>query len=207
MSDIPRSQKVTLFQMDWDSHKVPLIGDANVGKTSIVTRYTTNQFPETPATTVGVSNVQVTLHYESEELTVNLWDTAGQERFRSLVPLYTRGADLIVLVFSMTDYESFEHLTQWYGKVRTDMRLTCPIVLCGNKTDLDALVPRARAEEWAAEHNCPVVFTSAQTGDNIKDLFAVIAQEIWKATTQSTVVDRPADRQVLAERKQSGCGC
>jgi small GTP-binding protein len=193
--------------MDWDSHKVPLVGDANVGKTSIVTRYTTNRFVETPAATVGVSNVPVTLQYESEELTVNIWDTAGQERFRSLVPLYTRGADLIVLVFSLAEYESFDHLPQWYSKVRTEMKLSCPIVLCGNKTDLEALVPRERALEWANEHNCPVVFTSAQTGENIKELFAVIAQVIWKATTQGAIMERPVDRQFPQGKEQEGCGC
>jgi small GTP-binding protein len=178
--------------MDWDSHKVPIIGDANVGKTSIVTRYTTDQFAESPAATVGVSNVQVTLRHNDEEVTINIWDTAGQERFRSLVPLYTRGADVIILVFSFTDPESFEHVDQWYAKFRTDMRMLCPIVLVGNKTDLPELVARARAEEWAAEHSCPVVFTSAQTGDNIKELFDVIAKQIWRTSSQVAVVERVA---------------
>jgi small GTP-binding protein len=190
--------------MDWDSHKVPIIGDANVGKTSIVTRYTTDQFAESPAATVGVSNVQVTLHHNDDEVTINIWDTAGQERFRSLVPLYTRGADVIMLVFSFTDPESFEHIDQWYTKLRTDMRMLCPIVLVGNKTDLTELVPRPRAEDWAADHNCPIVFTSAQTGENIKELFDIIAKQIWRTSSQVAVVERVAVAQ-KAQAKSSCC--
>jgi small GTP-binding protein len=187
--------------MDWDSHKIPIIGDANVGKTSIVTRYTTDSFVDGPAATVGVSNVQVILRYEGEELIVNLWDTAGQERFRSLVPLYSRGADLIVLVFAVNDQETFDHVDQWYSKVRGEMRLNCPLVLCGNKADLEFSVPRGAAEEWARVHGCPVGFTSAQRGENIYELFQAIAGELFKATSHVNVSER-----VLEPAPQSS-GC
>jgi small GTP-binding protein len=176
--------------MDWDSHKIPIIGDANVGKTSIVTRYTTGAFGTEPAATVGVSNVQVVLRYQGDELPVNIWDTAGQERFRSLVPLYTRGADIVVLVFAVNDNETFDHLDQWFIKVRNDMRLSCPLVLCGNKSDLEFSIPRVRAEEWANEHGCPLVFTSAATGQSIEELFDVVAAELFKANSHINVSER-----------------
>jgi small GTP-binding protein len=191
--------------MDWDSHKVPIIGDSDVGKTSIVTRYTSDDISETPSVTVGVSDVQVTLHYRDDDMTINIWDTAGQERFRSLVPLYARGADMIILVFSLTDPDSFDHLEQWHYKIRTDMRMACPIILVGNKTDFPPQVSRGRAEELAADHNCQVVFTSARTGDSINELFDIIAQEIWKATSHITVVERVVTPTPIAKQKEFGC--
>jgi small GTP-binding protein len=189
--------------MDWDSHKIPIIGDANVGKTSIVTRYTTGSFGTGAAATVGVSNVQVVLRYQGDELSVNIWDTAGQERFRSLVPLYTRGADVVVLVFAVNDLETFEHVDQWYLKVRNDMRLNCPLVLCGNKIDLEFSVPSARAEEWANDHGCPLVFTSAASGDNIQKLFDVVAAELFRAHSHINVSERVAE----PEQNTSGKCC
>jgi small GTP-binding protein len=149
----------------------------------------------------------VALNYNDEELTINIWDTAGQERFRSLVPLYTRGADLIVLVFSLADVTSFDHLESWYSKVRVDMHLTCPLVLCGNKTDLAEQVPRSRAIEWATDHGCPLVFTSAVTGDNVKELFRIVAQEIWKASNRISVMERPSGATIPIPTESSKSCC
>jgi small GTP-binding protein len=200
------SQKAqgTFPTMDFDAHKVPLIGDENVGKTSIVSRFTTGGPLEAQTNTVGVSNVQVTLHCRTKELTINIWDTAGQERFRSLVPLYTRAASLIVIVFSLADIATFDHVETWYSKVKTDWKLACPIVLCGNKSDLEEQVPRARATEWANEHNCSVVFTSAVTGENIDKLFDTVGERILNISDRIAVTEHVRESE-SAEVKQKCC--
>jgi small GTP-binding protein len=168
--------------LDAPLHKVPFIGDANVGKTSLITRYTTNEFTSAPTATVGVSNVQIKATHGSSEFIINLWDTAGQESFRSLVPLYARGSDVLVLAFSVASIETFKGLDQWFDQIRTDLGITCPIVICGTKTDLQPWqVEILPVKTWAREHNCPLIFTSAQSGDNVAELFGLIAEQLFLA--------------------------
>jgi small GTP-binding protein len=162
--------------MEGPPRKVPFIGDAGVGKTSLITRFMTDRFPNAPVPTVGVMTVQVQLSHESNQIAVNLWDTAGQERFRSLVPLCARGSDLIVLVFSVAAEDPFADFNQWITKIRNDLQLMCPIVICGNKSDLPWRTDHANATQWAREMNCKIVFTSAKTGENVQELFQSIAE-------------------------------
>jgi small GTP-binding protein len=168
-------------------YKVAFIGDANVGKTSMIARFNTNQFTESPTATVAISNVHVHLSFGQERFSVNIWDTAGQERYRSIVPLYARGADVIVLVFSLTSLESFRGLDRWFTQIRTEMQLHCPVVVCGNKTDLDARVDRADGRDWAKANSCPILFTSARSGENIPDLFRLIAETLSSITHRTLV--------------------
>jgi small GTP-binding protein len=164
--------------MEVQAYKVPFIGDSHVGKTSLITRFTTNQFFSHPVSTIGISNVQILLSGQTLEFTVNIWDTAGQERFRSIVPLYARGADLVVLVFAVDCPKPLPILDEWYGQLRNGK---CPIILCGNKSDLQWQVEVHEIREWAKERNCKVIFTSAQTGNNVKELFGMIGEQLEKS--------------------------
>jgi len=156
-------------------YKVPFVGDANVGKTSIVSRFVTCQFCDSSAT-VGMTNVQVNLCFSNEQITVDIWDTAGQERYRSIVPLYTRDSHLIALIFSVASSQPFQHLEKWCAKIRNEMQLTCPLILRANKTDLDFAVERKLIWTWCREHKYPLVMTSAKTGENVEQLFTMIAE-------------------------------
>jgi small GTP-binding protein len=168
-------------------YKVPFIGDANVGKTSMIARFNTNQFIDSCQATVGMSNVHVHLTFGQERFAVNIWDTAGQERYRSIVPLYARGADIIVLVFSLSSIESFRGLDRWLSQIRIEMQLQCPVVVCGNKTDLEPRVDKVDGRNWAKAHSCPILFTSARSGENIPDLFRLIAETLSSITHRTTI--------------------
>jgi small GTP-binding protein len=159
-------------------YKVPFIGDAGVGKTSLITRYTTHRFLDSPVPTVGVANQQLKLSHLTDSFEVNVWDTAGQERFRSLVPLYTHGSDLIVLAFSLASQETFLGLDMWYSRLRNEMEATCPIIICGCKKDLVWKVEFVEAKNWANNNNCPLIMCSAESGDNVAELFALIAEQL-----------------------------
>jgi small GTP-binding protein len=166
-------------QQESPIHKVPFIGDANVGKTSLISRYTTNEFSAAPNATVGAANVQISVTRSSTEFRLNLWDTAGQESFRSLVPLYARGSDTLVLVFSVASPETFKGLDQWLHQIRNELGIICPIVICGTKTDVQPWqVEVGDVKTWAKEHNCPLIFTSAQSGDNVAALFDLIVEQL-----------------------------
>lgn len=159
--------------------KVPVLGDANVGKTSIVTKYQTGTYTDKSAPTVGISNTQFPVDLgDGQTVMLNVWDTAGQERFRSLIPLYTRGASLILLVFGVDQRDSFAACEGWINKVRETLRLTCPIILVGNRNDLESEVSLGDARKFADKYKCPLIFTSAKTGENITELFNLAASMI-----------------------------
>jgi small GTP-binding protein len=181
--------------------KVPLIGDANVGKTSIVSRYTSDNFVPNSRPTVGVSTTTISIDVNKQKVELSVWDTAGQERFRSLVPLYTRHAAAMVLVFDISVQQSFNALEAWVAKLTTEMGVTCPIVICGNKTDLPNAVTQAAVKQWAEEHNAIPHFTSAVTGAGIAELFQTIAQKIVNTPKENPFGSTP----VLEQAQKNKC--
>jgi len=187
-----------LPNQEGDQFKVPLIGDANVGKTSIVSRMTTEKFTGNTTPTVGVSTALVTVN----NVKLSIWDTAGQEKFRSLVPLYTRHSSLLILVFDMNNENSFPGIEVWYNKVRVEMGVKCPIFLCGNKIDLEEMAMRESISEWAKSHDCELFFTSAQTGEGIGQLFEAVAQKVSAQTQKSQFGPSP---NLSVANSKSGC--
>jgi small GTP-binding protein len=192
----------TLSSRDVIQYKVPLIGDTNVGKTSIVSRYSVDSISATTPPTVGVSTASFDLKVDNQHVGLTVWDTAGQEKFRSLVPLYTRHAALLILVFDMSVQSSFASLDSWVQKVRIEMGVTCPIFICGNKTDFSPAVSKESVVDWASEHNCTAFFSSAKTGDGVDELFQAVAEQVL-------ISSRPADMMPGANAPdgpgQSGC--
>jgi small GTP-binding protein len=173
--------------------KVTFLGDTNVGKTSIVNRYTTENFLLNSCPTVGVSTTNITFDLATEKVELSVWDTAGQERFRSLVPLYTRHAALMVIVFDMSSAHSFPSVAAWMDKLRDEMSVKCPIFVCGNKVDLPTEVTRDSVMKWAAQNNCGTFFTSAMTGSGITELFQAIAVKVATAPRQKEFRLAPTD--------------
>jgi small GTP-binding protein len=191
------------MQSQPDVFKVSFVGDASVGKTSIIARYSNRHFLESPATTVGTSVVQVILPYGDNQFIVNLWDTAGQERFRSLVPLYIRGADLVVLVFAVSNAESFRGLEPWLHEIRDNTTVSCPIIIVGNKSDLDWTISKEEAQNWALSQQCQIVFTSAKSEENITALFQIIAE--FRANTNKGEMNRISPMPASAQPESECC--
>lgn len=181
--------------------KVPMIGDANVGKTSIVSRFKTSTFEDNAEPTVGVSTANITMKVGSEEVEMSIWDTAGQEKFRSLVPLYTRHAALLILVFDMANRESFEGVESWVTRVKEEMGVMCPIFLVGNKCDLTGLVGQEEVKKVAERNDLQVFFTSALNGTGIVELFTTVAETLASSRGNSQL--EPSGTIEPAEKK--GC--
>jgi len=104
-----------------------------------------------------------------------MWDTAGQERYRALAPMYYRNADAAVLVYDITDPESFAALRSWYQELQKNVP-SCIVLLAGNKLDLERGVPREGPEQFADERECPLIEVSSKTGEHINDLFNKLLQ-------------------------------
>jgi Ras-related protein Rab-5C len=112
-----------------------------------------------------------------------LWDTAGQEVYRSLVPIYVRGARLAVLVFDLTEPASLDALSEWIDVALGSLTAGTPLVLVANKIDLkeNILVSDDAIQRFAAVHRLPVYKTSAMTGAGVSALFTAIAEKVLSA--------------------------
>merc|ERR1712060_703394 len=117
-------------------YKLVFLGDQSVGKTSIITRFMYDKFDTTYQATIGIDFLSKTMYLEDRTVRLQLWDTAGQERFRSLIPSYIRDSSVAIVVFDITNINSFEQVTRWIEDVRAERGKDVIIVLVGNKTDL-----------------------------------------------------------------------
>lgn len=139
-------------------HTVILIGAAYVGKTALLYRYILDDIPEGLTSTVGVEfTKRAVVHKESgNKVQLHIWDTAGQERFKSVTKHHYRGADACLLVFDISNKDSFDELPNWLAELRENSGPECIVFLIGNKVDLDAeakrVVSKAEATRYAKQH-------------------------------------------------------
>jgi len=158
--------------------KVVFVGDTAVGKTSIIMRYQHNVFMTDFQSTVGAAFVSKTVQTKNGDANLHIWDTAGQERYRSLVPMYSRGAAAALIVFDVSEKESFGGIESWVNQVRRDIPADCTIFIIGNKCDKEILVDKKEIEVFAANNNLRLHFVSALTGNGISELFKDVSESI-----------------------------
>ena len=118
--------------------KICLIGDSNVGKTSIINRYIKDNFSETQPSIGACHNKKKVRLNSQEEIEIEIWDTAGQERFRTLTASYYRGAQGIIIVYDVSDRETFENVRTWIQEIEKYSKPGVCKVLVGNKCDKEA---------------------------------------------------------------------
>ena len=118
--------------------KLLLIGDSAIGKTSLLLRYMDDRFSQSFVSTIGIDFKVKLLELDGQKVRLQIWDTAGQERFRTITSSYYRGAHGIIIVYDITDRESFDNVKQWLNEID---RYACENVnklLVGNKSDMDS---------------------------------------------------------------------
>lgn len=153
--------------------KICLLGEAGVGKTSLVYRFVENRFRDNYKATLGVNLLKKDLNLEKYgEVSAQIWDLGGQESFRSLRNLYLEGANGALVIYDVTNKKSFEKLQDWIESFKNS-RGDEPILLIGNKVDLEdkIVVGKGEGEEFANKHNMDFLITSAKTGRNVEDAF------------------------------------
>ena len=162
-----------------------LLGDGQVGKTSLILRLTGNQFNDSQLTTVGKESYvqQEVLH--GYELKMKIWDTAGQERFKSMSVQVIKNSDAVILVYSIDDVNSFKALDLWLRKLNETSDLTKkPIIIIGNKSDVEESkrqVTEAEGRLYAQSKGYHFYETSAKTGANVKEAFNDIFEQLYVA--------------------------
>ncbi|KAG7516703.1 ras-related protein Rab-6A isoform X1 [Solea senegalensis] len=194
--------------------KLVFLGEQSVGKTSLITRFMYDSFDNTYQATIGIDFLSKTMYLEDRTIRLQLWDTAGQERFRSLIPSYIRDSAAAVVVYDITNVNSFQQTTKWIDDVRTERGSDVIIMLVGNKTDLadKRQVSIEEGERKAKELNVMFIETSAKAGYNVKQLFRRVAAALpGMDTTQDKgredMIDIKLEKPLEQPVSDGGCPC
>ncbi|KYN30053.1 Ras-related protein Rab-6A [Trachymyrmex cornetzi] len=149
--------------------------------------------------TIGIDFLSKTMYLEDRTVRLQLWDTAGQERFRSLIPSYIRDSTVAVVVYDITNANSFHQTSKWIDDVRTERGSDVIIMLVGNKTDLSdkRQVSTEEGERKAKELNVMFIETSAKAGYNVKQLFRRVAAAL---PGMDSTENKPPEDSILCVR-------
>ena len=162
-------------------YKVLLLGDTNVGKTCFLFKYTDNTFHENHIATIGLDyRVKKIKLKNGKEISLQIWDTAGQDRFRAITKNYYKGAHGIVLIYDITNNQTFENVSKWVNQIHEEVSLNVVIFLAGNKLDLEKKreISYEIGEKLAKELGCTFFEASAKTGVNIDEIFNELAESL-----------------------------
>lgn len=172
--------------------RIVLIGSTSVGKTSLITRIVEHKFDQFTTPTTGTSFFPYTTG-NPDHPTVQLWDTAGMERYRALNRVFFREAVGAILVFDLTNYQSFEELNSWLNEFITESPPNSVVVLAGNKSDLSEkiAVTDEEIEAFQNEHQLKYFQTSAATGENVDDMLHFLLSILPKTTVETTALEPP----------------
>eukprot|EP00300_Choanocystis_sp_HF-7_P030543 c39402_g1_i1.p1 GENE.c39402_g1_i1~~c39402_g1_i1.p1 ORF type:complete len:215 (+),score=60.47 c39402_g1_i1:32-646(+) len=162
--------------------KLLLIGDSGVGKSSVLLRFADDSFTPSFITTIGIDFKIRTIELDRKNIKLQIWDTAGQERFRTITSAYYRGAMGILLVYDVTDEQSFKNTRNWVRNIDEHASENVNRVLVGNKCDMKEkkVVESSRGAALAAEFGIKFFEMSAKTNENVDECFFDIARDIMK---------------------------
>jgi small GTP-binding protein len=160
--------------------KYIIIGDAAVGKSNLLLRYAHGQFKPEYQLTIGVEFGAKNVQIRGKTYRVQIWDTAGQENFRSITRAYYKNSVCALVVYDITNRESFNHIQSWIEDCKSQSPKTVILVLVGNKSDLNAERQVSYDEGMELANKNKMIFyeTSAKTGTNVEDIFVKSAENI-----------------------------
>ena len=158
-------------------HKIIFVGDAGVGKTTIISRIMDNPYNEVYEPSIGVDFMSKNIKYKDQNVKLQIWDTAGQEKYKGLIPSYVRNSSIVFVVYDISVKTSFDNIPKWLTFIRTIENTS--LILCGNKIDLsNREVKKEEGEVLAKKEGIPFFEVSAKTGDNIKNMFYNVVSEL-----------------------------
>ena len=196
--------------------KIVVIGEANVGKTSIVQQFVNNKFEETYEETIGVEFFNKTFKVNDKIIKIEIWDTAGSERFASITKNYYRGAQGVFIVYDITQKNTFDKIEVWLNEIKNYTKEEVDIILIGNKNDLENLrtVSNNMLINLGKNLGLAVMETSAKEFINIKEAFYLLIKEMYSRVAKnlgdSTTKNVIGEGMVLSvdnSKKQEKGGC
>ena len=156
--------------------KVCLFGPGNVGKTSLLIRYIKDYFTTDLKQTIGSNFLIKDIEIDQKDVRLLLWDIGGQDQFAKLRTIYFKGSNAAFGVFDVTSPQSLLKLPGWVSSIKKTVKKSIPMIIVGNKIDLERQVGRQEAEDLAKRLNCDYLETSAKTGEKVEIAFENIAR-------------------------------
>jgi small GTP-binding protein len=158
-------------------HKIIFVGDAGVGKTTIISRIMDNPFSEVYEPSIGVDFMSKNIKFRGQNVKLQMWDTAGQEKYKGLIPSYVRNSSVVFLVYDISSKVTFDNIPKWINFIKSIENSS--LVLCGNKIDLtNREVNKEEGETLAQKEKIPFFEVSAKTQDNIKNMFYNVVADL-----------------------------
>ena len=167
-----------------DKCQLLIIGNSIVGKTSILTKYTSKSYTESYVATVGLDFFTKDETIDNKIIRIKIWDTAGQERYKAITKCFFQRAQGIIIVFDVTNKRSFDDLKMWIDSINSQSKLTedlenMPIIIIGNKIDLPKrVIDKETALNFAKEQNLDYYETSAKTGEGIDNAIKELVKKV-----------------------------
>ncbi|PAA58787.1 hypothetical protein BOX15_Mlig019484g2 [Macrostomum lignano] len=193
--------------------KLLIIGNSSVGKTSFLFRYADDSFSSAFVSTVGIDFKVKTVFRDDKRVKLQIWDTAGQERYRTITTAYYRGAMGFILMYDVTNEDSFNAVQDWCTQIKTYSWDNAQVVLVGNKCDLDEdrVVSAERGRQLANQLGLEFFETSAKDNLNVTDVFERLVDIICERMSEATDGDATSGgtrlKESSNEKQSSGCSC
>ena len=204
------NQKAVLTEEYDLMFKILLLGDSGVGKSSLLLRYTKNEFISDLRSTIGVEFALKYLTIDNFQLKVQIWDTAGMERYRSITNAYYKGAKGVIVVYDICRKKSFENVDKWIDDFKSKADDDAVIILIGNKSDLDEKreVSKEEAESKAQKNKFGFMETSAKDNNNVQKAFETLFHEIVKIYKNKNNIEfndnKGRDGEIKKDKKENG---
>jgi len=166
---------------DYNLYKILLLGDTSVGKSCLLLRFCDNSFQEAHLSTIGLDFRLKTINLkDNRKVKIQIWDTAGEDRFRSITRNYYKGAKGILLIFDVTDKETFTHVRDWIERIHEESPEGITICLVGNKIDMNEsrVISNEEGKKIADEFKIPYFETSAKSNIGVEEVFTYLVKEV-----------------------------
>ncbi len=200
--------------------RISIVGDCNVGKTSLLTRFCDNTFKESYNNTIGVDFHVVTLKYKDSISKLHIWDTAGQERFKSIALNYFRSSHGFMFVYDISAPNTFNNIPKWIDLAYSNSNNIGINFLVGNKSDLEEnrKIKKADGEKFAKEKNLIFFEASAKNNENVEKIFMYFTYKLLNYFSQNkdeylkneinkTKLTNNVKELETNQKKKSKCAC
>ena len=190
-------------------YKVLLLGDSSVGKTCFLLRYCDKTFQDAHLSTIGLDYRLKSMTLKNKKnIKLQIWDTAGQDRFRAITKNYYKGANGIILIYDVTNLQTFENVKNWITQIREEANKNVVIFLAGNKADLpeeSRAVQKEDGQKMAEEYNIPFQETSAKEGINVNETFQELVEKIDEVFSKLEIPKAEQKNILFNGKKKKSC--
>ena len=192
--------------------KIMLIGESKIGKTSLISRYCNNEFlGGVYLSTIGIDFQIKHLVLNKKNIRLQIWDTAGQERYRNIAKNYFQSSDGFVIVYDISNTESFEKLDYWIEQIKANSQEYTKMILFGNKCDIieDRKIKKEEGEEYAKNNNINFFEVSAKEGTNVDKAFESFVKDILDSSSPNENYKKRQSKRLSApikvHKKKDSC--